>query len=118
MVVIIWIIWKSKRFQFALFITVRMGEGSNIKLDDADQIGEDVNSWQGDIEDCQQNSLFHLLECGQHFLSLQNVLITRLPGKVCCVVFLSNSLCSAESPHLVDMIRGKSFLPVCSCGKK
>ena len=45
-------------------------EGSaDVKLGDGDQVGDDVDSWQGDIEDGQEDGLLHLLEPCQHSIS-------------------------------------------------
>ena len=46
-----------------------MGEGADVKLADAVQVGEDVDSRQGDIEDGQGDGLLHLLEPCQHSIS-------------------------------------------------
>ena len=47
-----------------------MGEGADVKLCDADLIGEDVDGWQQDIQERQQKSLLDLQERGEHLLAL------------------------------------------------
>ena len=82
-----------KRPQFTFFITVCMGASADVKLDDAAQVGGHVGSWQGDIEDGQEDGLLHLLEPCQHFPSCLilksiyeqvslHVLIARILGRV------------------------------------
>ena len=85
-----------------------MGEGADVKLCDADLIGEDVDGWQHHIQKRQHKGLLHLLEQGEHLLALR--VSSRSPGHQTSRRGLLLVLRGVpqSTPFTFDMIRGQS----------